>query len=498
MARQNVTNAQTSPQPDPTNQVAEVISKLDRRLDEMVADNRSARSEIEQRLHAVNRAVADLGVEPRRPRGASASATPLDQALFEIADRQRALDGLPEASAPDSQAATAADSLPRARTQGFAGLEHQLRQINAQIGAFNRPCGLDSAVELLRDDLAEIGVMLQEAMPRQAIEALEAEMRKLSERIEQTREAGAGGVSLTGIERGLAEVRDALRVLTPAENLAGLGETVQELADKVDLIAANSQDPAALKQLEGAIVAMRSIVTHVASNDALANLTAEVRALSAKVDQAAGPSGDSDVLATMELRIAKLADALEARNRDGQGVPPEIGTVVAGLVDKIERIQHTRGDETALSHLEDRIANLVQKLDASDHRLNHLEAIERGLAELVTHLERQRQSAPPVRRPSPRLRSTRSCAMSPASSRWSARTSGFAGSGAWRARKRGRPPRHDRNRHSRPDQPSGERGRRPKDGIERTRGGSGRDRAGCGHARHTHARHAHARRPLGC
>jgi localization factor PodJL len=143
---------------------------------------------------------------------------------------------------------------------------------------------------------------------------------------------------------------------------------------------------------------MRGIVTHVASNDALASLTAEVRALSAKVDQVTGPGGESDVLATLEQRIGKLADALEVRNRSGQDIPRELETVLAGLSDKIERIQHTRGDELALGHLEDRISNLVQKLDASDQRLTHLEAIERGLTELVIHLEQQR--LPTLARPS--------------------------------------------------------------------------------------------------
>ncbi|MGE0036101.1 MAG: hypothetical protein AB7S93_10730 [Xanthobacteraceae bacterium] len=400
MARLNAANAQTppaSPQADPTHQVAEVISKLDRRLDEMVADNRSARSEIAERLRAVNRAVADLG-DAQRPRLPSAPKTPLDQALVEIADRQRTLDGLPAAFDANNAEAPQADSLPRAQTQELAGLEQQLRQINEHIGILNSPTAIDKAVDLLRDDLAQIGVMLQEAMPRRAIEALETEMRRLSERIDQTRDAGAAGVSLAGVERGLAEVRDALRMLTPAENLAGLGETVKVLTEKVDLIAGNTQDPAALKQLEGAIVAMRGIVTHVASNDALASLTAEVRALSAKVDQVTGPGGESDVLATLEQRIGKLADALEVRNRSGQDIPRELETVLAGLSDKIERIQHTRGDEMALGHLEDRISNLVQKLDASDQRLTHLEAIERGLTELVIHLEQQR--LPTLARPS--------------------------------------------------------------------------------------------------
>ena len=61
-----------------------------------------------------------------------------------------------------------------------------------------RPCGLDSAVETLRDDLAEIGMMLKDAMPRQAIEALESEVRSLAARIDSKRHAGADGVAMPG------------------------------------------------------------------------------------------------------------------------------------------------------------------------------------------------------------------------------------------------------------------------------------------------------------
>src|SRR5256886_13436462 len=143
---------------------------------------------------------------------------------MEIADRQRTLDGYAPLASDHVSGPTAArsDLLPRPRTQELSGLEQQLRQINTQIETLKQPCGLDKAVDTLRDDLAEIGLMLQEAMPRKAVEALEGEVRKL--------------------------------------------------ADRVDLIGGSAQDPAALKQLEGAIVAMRGIVSHVASNDALAQL----------------------------------------------------------------------------------------------------------------------------------------------------------------------------------------------------------------------------------
>jgi localization factor PodJL len=68
----------------------------------------------------------------------------------------------------------------------------------------------------------------------------------------------------------------------------------------------------------------------------------------------------------------------------------ELAAVIKELVDKIEGVQLTRGDHAALGHLEDRMTKLVENLDASDARLNHLEAIERGLAELLIHLEHQR------------------------------------------------------------------------------------------------------------
>jgi localization factor PodJL len=378
---------------EPPRQLLEAISRIDDRLDQLIAEGRAVKAEMEQRVNAVDRVVADFDRE--RPRAAVAGdpPTPLDQALSEIADRQRTLDGYAPAASGKNHAATPSDALPRPRTQELSGLEQQLRQINTQIETLRQPCALDKAVDTLRDDLAEIGAMLQEAMPRKAVEALESEVRRLADRVDHSRDAGADGTALTGVERGLGEVRDALHALTPAENLVGVDHAMRQLSQKIDLVTSNAQDPAALKQLESAIVTMRGIVSHVASNDALATLSDEVRALADKVEQVTSAPGGG-VLSALEGRIAMLADALEARNQSGQNVPHQLEAVVNGLIDKIERVQLTRGDQAALGHLEDRIAKLVEKLDASDARLNHLEAIERGLADLLIHLEHQRMPNP--------------------------------------------------------------------------------------------------------
>ena len=393
-------SATQAARPDPRNaetsqQLIEVISKLDSRLDQLITEGRSTRTDIEQRVNAVSCAVADLSRERTYPITTAESRTPLDQALIEIADRQRVLDSYAAGSEGTSARPTAASrGLPRAPTQELSGLEQQLREINAHIETL-KPCGVDRAIDSLRDDLAQIGVMLQDALPRKSVEAIEHEMRNLAERIDRSRNAGADEAALASVERGLAEVRDALRGLAPAENLAGVDHELQQLSQKIDGLANHSQDPAALRQLEEAVTGVRGIVSNIASNDALASLSDEVRTLAGKVDRAASGTGSDNVLNALEERIAALADALAARNQVGQDVPRELETVIKGLADKIERVQLTGADHAALGHLEDRMAKLVEKLDASDARLNHLEGIERALAELLIYLEQQR--VPPAR-----------------------------------------------------------------------------------------------------
>ncbi len=64
-------------------------------------------------------------------------------------------------------------------------------------------------------------------------------------------------------------------------------------------------------------------------------------------------------------------------------MPRELEKLLSGLIEKLEWVQLTHTDRTALTHLEDRIATLVKRLDASDARLGLLEGVERGLADLL-------------------------------------------------------------------------------------------------------------------
>jgi len=383
---------------------------------------------------SIDRAVAEIAARQRVLDSAAAAEIPARQRVFdreaaaEIKVRQRALDGiaaslerrsddfveqtqahrfveaetvaepvftppqppplLPQDSFSAWNASPQSENAP-APALDLSGLEQQLRQITMRIEALRPASDLEAAINGLRAELTEIGRLLTEAQPRRAVESLEFEIKALAERIDHGRQSGVDATALAGLEHGLADVRDALRGLTTAESLVGFDETVRVLAKKIELVAAKD-DPAALQQLETAIGTLRGIVSHVASNDTLTKVAEDVRALSAKVDELANSTASGHALSALENRIDLLATALNASTAAGYAVPRELERLLAGLIEKLELVQLSHTDHTALSHLEDRIAMLVRRLDASDARLGLLEGVERGLADLLVYIEQLR------------------------------------------------------------------------------------------------------------
>jgi localization factor PodJL len=389
----------------------------------------------ERRGEAVNRPLPepdrfDERIGQRPPQGQRNVS--FDQAVAEITARQRALDSVEAETAPEpaftppqpppiltrrnvfdepaAETVFTSQPLPPLRLReesvsswhasqqsenspapalDLSSLQQQLRQITTRIEALRPASDLEAAIDGLRAELTEIGRSLTEALPRRAVESLEIEIRALAQRIDQGRQSGVDATAFAGLEHGLADVREALRGLTTAESLVGFDETVRALTRKIEVVSAKD-DPAALQQLETAIGALRGIVSHVASNDTLTKVAEDVRSLSAKVDELANSAASGHALSALESRIDLLATALNASTAAGYAVPRELERLLAGLIEKLELVQLSHTDHTALAHLEDRIAMLVKRLDVSDARLGLLEGVERGLADLLVYIEQLR------------------------------------------------------------------------------------------------------------
>jgi localization factor PodJL len=249
-----------------------------------------------------------------------------------------------------------------------------------------RQPGVSEAINALRVELAEIGRLLNDAMPRHAIEAIEAQIQGLAQRVAEGRQAGFDSDALARIEYGLAEVRDSLRGLTPAENLVGYHEAVAGLAEKIDLIVAQ-RDPAAMQQLQNSITSLREMASHVASNETVSRLAAEVQQLAENVEHIAKSSAGGDALFHIEHRLAALSEALAERAQKDGGISPRLEALIESLLEKVEQLQMQPAMAPEMQHA---VATLLDMADhaVSSETVNQLTAEVHQLVANVEHIVR--------------------------------------------------------------------------------------------------------------
>jgi len=276
----------------------------------------------------------------------------------------------------------------------FTSLERHLLKITSQIESLQRPDHVEQSIAAFRTELADIRRAITEAMPRQAIDSIETEIRSLSRRIDETRQNGTDAQVLANLERALGEIYDALRALKPAEQLTGYDDAIRNLGTKLDLILRSNDDPSTVRQLEEAISAMRGIAANVASNDALTRVSEDLHALSAKVDQLSRAGDNSDSLASIEARIAALTSSIETRERPAPSDNSEyIEGALRSLSERLDRIPAGNDNASAFAHLEQRVTYLLERLEnsagAAGSGGGNLGRVEEGLQDILRHLEHQ-------------------------------------------------------------------------------------------------------------
>src|SRR5205085_4505355 len=132
------------------------------------------------------------------PPASQGSSMDLGSAIAEINARRGELDGGPAAMTRMPSPPLAS---PTPQSPNLTSLERQLHQITSQMETLRRPDSVDLSIQQFREELAEIRRSLTEALPRRAIDSLEAEIRSLAQRIDRSREDGGDHEMLAGIER---------------------------------------------------------------------------------------------------------------------------------------------------------------------------------------------------------------------------------------------------------------------------------------------------------
>src|SRR5262249_53869890 len=101
---------------------------------------------------------------------------------------------------------------------------------------------------------------------------------------------------------------------------------------------------------------------------------------------------NNDSIAALEQRIiAALNSSLEGRERPvASENSDQFESAVRALSDRLDRMPVGNDSASALTHLEQRVSYLLERLQAStDHRGGNLGRVEEGLQDILRHLENQ-------------------------------------------------------------------------------------------------------------
>ena len=365
------------------------LSGLERQLRQITTEIEALRldGELGTAFHGLHAEIAAVGrsLTEALPRRALESLESEIKALAQRVDqsRQPSIDGTTAFADSEHGSAERRRALSGESLVGFEEEFKALAQKVDVIAGRDDPAAALAGVER---GLAEVRGALSGLAPAESLVGWDEELKALAQKVDVIAGRDDPAAALAGVERGLAEMQEVLGGLPSAGSLSGFDEGLKALSKKIDAVVGRD-DPAALQQLDAAVDALRGIVSHVASNDTLSKVAEDVRTLAAKVD---GLAANAPAASALEVRIDRLAGAIDASTAAGHAVPRELEKLLSGLIEKLEWVQLTHTDHSALAHLEDRIATLVKRLDTSDARLGLLEGIERGLADLLIHIEQLR------------------------------------------------------------------------------------------------------------
>ncbi|HEY0146447.1 MAG TPA: hypothetical protein VGB93_09940, partial [Methylovirgula sp.] len=365
---------------------------------------------------------------PRRPS--------LGTTISEISRRQQELDALRAAPSRDSLTAQM-DPQPydtRVRATSLVTLQNDIAGLSAKLDAMQREqtaryaappvCNLDK----LRGEIAAMSVALRDVASRGSVATVEAAIRGLSQKIEESRNGGTRDSILRPMEELVAELRQSLAEIDPRMTIKGLESEVSKLGLKIDDLGRAGVDPTAFGHIQAQTREIRDLLSAAIARplpverierqvaelaqslggqraapprENLANvrgaepaqfsiIEARLEQIAAKVEESLNAAHDQSRYHDLSSRIDTVHEGLSARIADVQRTAPDTSALedlVRSLSDKIERAVAPQADHHAIEALEEQITLLAQRMEASNPALS-LNALERTIGELFGEFER--------------------------------------------------------------------------------------------------------------
>lgn len=312
-----------------------------------------------------------------------------------------------------------------ADTASFAKLEQGLAEIRDAISNL-APIGLGEAVQTLShkvDHISDAGIdpltlqqldaatsslrnIVTQVASGDALAALVNEVRELGEKIDRNLPNGSPAAPaaldrdlLLALERevsGIAATLNAKADQVPAPTIEPLIESIVHKLDRFDLLADDETLYAPLKAHISELGDKIDRLQPPQSDPApFAPLEARLGQLAEKIEHLQPPQTDPAAYALLEVKLGHLTDTIERMNTHGIEQPAlaALDERMRAITMKLDRLEENTPARTDIGPLEHRIAELADKLGASEARLGNLAAIEHGMTELIARLDEIRKAA---------------------------------------------------------------------------------------------------------
>ena len=401
---------------------------------------------MESTLNSLLTAVASSAREAERPTRPRGKAHPsLGAAIAEVSRRQKALDdqerarpeawvprrsseASPQAAWPGSRAAATSLISLHGDIAALATKLDDMRREQAARHAETPVCNLDK----LRTEIGNMSASLRDLASRGSIATLEQAIRGLVQKIEASRTEGIKDTVLQPLEQLVGELRDSLIEIDPRTTIKGLDGELKRLGAKLDDLGRSGIDPAAFQNIQNQTLEIRDLLTAALARplpverierqvaqlaesidrsravgdeplgyayddrpSAFDKIEERLDAIAAKVEEAIAEARDQSQYQALSRRIDNVQQGLMARIaevRSGPDTRP-LEDLVRGLAQKLEGAQHSQAEPQVIEALEQQIAELAHRLDASNAGFSSLTSLEQMISQLFAELEETRRGA---------------------------------------------------------------------------------------------------------
>ncbi len=222
-----------------------------------------------------------------------------------------------ETPAPRVEPATPRAGVNAAPESVADALQGELRKLSQRLEEIRREQSQAHAtpaagIDGLRAELAAMSRSLADLAPRNAVVALEGAIRDLSQRVVASRENGARETLLAPVEGLVAGLSESLRAHDPREAVESLRREIGAIAAKVDGIGAAAIDPAALELIRRQVEETRSLLSALTQRAApLDRLERQIGALADRVEQLSTSPAAHAESAQVVVELAKARAQVE-------------------------------------------------------------------------------------------------------------------------------------------------------------------------------------------